>query len=260
MTSNSPRRSGALLHARYTFMPNNLGYCGPDDRGIILDHLHDSKVTPTLLKKLRAFEAAYPFIELIGKATGRNAFDYSVSEAYWIGNGLLDTVPTEDFYSFVHSRLPNRDPEEVRRVFREAGSAVRPHHTFHVMSTFATSIVADGPSLVNEGRRKVEEMVDNCRISWGKVKRVGRDTLVIERRPVKLKGGVFTMADPVVGRVKFDREIAPFGRVKAGDWVSVHWGFACDVITPQQVRNAKRFTDIDVASVNKVLRTMRRVE
>jgi hypothetical protein len=241
-------------------MPNNLGYCGPDDKGTILDHLHDSTVTPALLKKLKGFEAAYPFIELIGRATGRDIFDYSVPEAYWIGNGLLDKVPTEDFYSFAHSRLPNRDPREVKRVFKEAGSAVRPHHTFHVLSTFATSVVSDGPSPASVARKKIEEMVDGCRISWGEVKRVGRDTLIVQTRPVELRGGVFTLGSPASKEIGFDRRIAPFGTVKVGDFVSIHWGFACEILTPLQVRNAERFTRVDIASVNRVLKATRASE
>lgn len=256
MTTDGRLLRGALLHAKHAYMPNSLGYCGPDDRGSILEHLHDSSVTPGLLKQLRAFEAAYPFIELIGRAAGRDAFEYPVPEAYWIGNELLDQVQSKDFYSFTHSRLPGRDPAEVRRVFRSAGATARPHHTFHVMSTYATSSVADGPSLTTEGNRKIQELVDNCRISWGRVKRVGKGTLVVEGRPMKLVDGVFSLDEPVSKTVKFDRGVPPFGAVKPGDWVTVHWNFACDVIKPVQVRNAEKFTMADIATMNRILRAL----
>ena len=88
------------------------------------------------------------------------------------------------------------------------------------------------------------------------MKRVGKDTLTVERMPLELQGGSFSLAKPVTRSIRFDREIPPFGRVKPGDWVSVHWGFACEVLTPQQVRNAKKYTDIDIAGINAVLRAL----
>ena len=255
MTSEERRKRGTLLHAKHAFVPNSLGYCGPDDRGSILEHLHDSTVTPSLVGKLRAFEAAYPFIQLIATCNGKDVFDYPVPEAYWIGNDLLDNVPAENFYTFEHSKMPNRDPEEVRRLFGRAGALARPLHTFHVVSTFATSIVADGPNLTNVATKKVEATVDNCRISWGEVKKVGRSTLVIERQPLKFDGGIFKLAKPVLTAVRFDRQIAPFGGVGPGDLVSTHWGFACEVLTSIQARNARKFTEADIKAVNLVLQS-----
>ena len=96
------RESGVLFHAKHAFMPNFLGYCGPDERGRIQQSLEGGKTDDELVRTLRQFEAAYPFLGLIAKSTGREVFDYAVPEAYWIGNSLLTKVPASDFYRFSH--------------------------------------------------------------------------------------------------------------------------------------------------------------
>lgn len=244
--------SGVLLHAKHAYMPNRLGYCGPDDRGIILQHIEQSKGGEELVSALEGFEAAYPFLRLIAKSTGKEVFDYAVPEAYWIGNPLLDRIPPPEFYRFSHHELAGKDPKEVRRIFGALGNKARPHHTFYVMSTYATSSVADGPSLSVEGRKKVEGLIDNCRISWGKVKRVGNKELDVTYRPVLVEDGRFCLSKPVIRRVSYDPEIRSFAGVKAGDWVTMHWGYACEVITKRQLRNIAKYTELDIEAVNSI--------
>ncbi len=244
---------GLLLHAKHAYMPNSLGYCGPDDRGRILQHLEDSRGGEDLVKTLKGFEAAYPFLRLIARSTGKGVFDYSVPEAYWIGNSLLDRVPTPEFYRFSHHDLVGKDPAEVKRIFKTTGASARPHHSFYVMSTYATSSVADGPNLSVDGRKKVQGMIDSCRISWGEVKEVHGKKLKVEYRPIEVEDGKLRLSKPAVKRVDFNPEVRSFAGVKPGDWVTLHWDYACEVITPRQLRNIARFTDMDIRSTNEIL-------
>lgn len=245
---------GVIFHAKHAFMPNSLGYCGPDDRGTILRHLQESKGGEDLVSTLQGFEAAYPFLKLIARETWRKAFDYSVPEAYWIGNSLLDVVKVPEFYRFSHTDLRGKDPAQVRRVFRAVGDGARPHHTFYVMSTFAAPTVKDGQNLLTESSKKVAELVDNCRISWGKVRKVGKDKLAVEYRPVRIEDAKLDLAQPVVRKVGYDRLVRPFGKVREGDFVSIHWGYACDVLSARQVGNIERYTRADIRSANEMLR------
>jgi Family of unknown function (DUF6390) len=244
---------GLLFHAKHAFMPNNLGYCGPDDRGRILLALVRSKGGEKLVSTLKEFEAAYPFLNLIARSTGRDAFDYSVPEAYWIGNGLLDRVPVPEFYTFSHRELNGKDPKEVRKVFRSAGAAARPHHSFYVMSTFASSSVADGPSVENANAKKVSALIDSCRVSWGTVREVGAGELRVEYRPVAIEHGRLKMSAPKMKKVSYNPEVTPFGAVRPGDVVSLHWDYACEVLSARQVRNISKYTLMDLVSVNKML-------
>ena len=248
------KEDGILLHAKHAYMPNSLGYCGPDDRGRILQHLEQSKGGEDLASTLRGFEAAYPFLRLIARSTGRSVFDYAVPEAYWIGNSLLDRVPTPEFYKFSHHELVGKDPAEVKRIFKALGGAARPHHTFYVMSTYATSSVADGPNLSTDGRRKVQGLIDDCRIAWGQVKEVSGRKLKVEYMPVAVEDGRLGLSKPIMRRVDYNPEVKPFANVKTGAWVTLHWNYACEVITPRQIRNIAKYTELDIRSTNEILR------
>lgn len=247
------RDSGIILHAKHAFMPNNLGYCGPDSKGEILRHLQEGSAGEELVGTLKEFEAAYPFLKLIARTTGRQVFDYSVPEAYWIGNGLLKRVPVPDFYAFSHRELKGRDPRKVREVFKALDGGAIPHHTFYVMGTYATSGVADGPNLDNQRERKIAELMDNCRISWGRVKKVGRTELQVEYRPVQLAEGRLALAAPKLKRVEYDPDVRPFASIRAGDVVSIHWSFACDVLNRRQAQNIAKYTAADLTLVNRFL-------
>jgi hypothetical protein len=256
MTDDRNERAGILLHAKHALMPNKLGYCGPDDRGEILRHLQDSETSPKLLKLLKSFDAAYPFINLIGKSTGKDPFDYRVPEAYWIGNDLLAHVSAPDFYTFSHATLKNRKRSEVKKVFKTLGPRAMPHHSFYVMSTYATSSVADGPSASTDSAKKIGALIDNCRISLGRVTKVGRKDLTVSYRPVGLEGGRLEMLAPRTKKVAYESAVRPFGSVKAGDWVSLHWDFACDVLSLTQARNLTKFTSADLAAANELLKRL----
>jgi hydrogenase maturation factor len=246
--------SGILLHAKHAYMPNSLGYCGPDDRGLILRHIEESKGGEDLSATLKGFEAAYPFLRLIARSTGREVYDYRVPEAYWIGNSLLDRVQTPEFYRFSHHELVGKDPKEVKRVFKAVGGRARPHHTFYVMSTYATSSVADGPNLTQDGRRKVQGLIDNCRVSWGQVEEVGRKKLTVRYRPIGVDDGGLALSAPVVRRVDYNPEVRSFSKVKPGDWVTMHWGYACEVVTQRQLKNIAKYTEMDIRATNEILK------
>ena len=247
------REKGIILHAKHAYMPNRLGYCGPDEKGKIRQELEEGRIDEELVRSLEKFEAAYPFLKLIARSTGNHVFDYAVPEAYWIGNSLLERVPVPEFYAFSHRELKGRDPGEVREVFRELDGSALPHHTFYVMSTYATSSAAGGPNLTNESGRKLAELIDNCRISWGRVRKVEGKELQVEARPLQLVDGRFRLASPTLKRVQYNPQVRPFGSVKPGDVVSLHWNYACDVLNDRQSRNVAKYTAADLSLVNRFL-------
>ena len=244
---------GILFHAKYAFMPNTLGYCGPDAKGVILEGLEGGRSRRDMVSSLQKFEAAYPFLKLIARNTGREVFDYEVPEAYWIGNELLDRVPAPDFYSFSHRELEGKDHEEVRRLFRKLDGNARPHHSFYVMSTYAASGHNDGPSIANESEKKIAGLIDNCRISWGKVIEVGKGELRVRHRPLVITEGRLTLGGPSMRRVRYNSAVKPFGTVRKGDVVSLHWGYACDVLSATQALNIAKYTRSDLRQVNRFL-------
>lgn len=247
------KKSGVLFHAKHAYMPNNLGYCGPDENGRIREELENGGSGDGLVETLQKFEAAYPFLQLISRSTGREAFDYAVPEAYWIGNSLLERVAVPEYYRFSHRELMGRDPRKVKEFFRALGGAALPHHTFYVLGTFVAPPFTDGRSLSNEAQKKILESMDSCRISWGRVTRVGREELEVIARPLELKEGRLALAPPKVKRVRYNPLVEPFRTIREGDVVSLHWSYACDLLTKRQQANISRYTGADIGLINRLL-------
>ena len=252
--SRQTKYPGVFLHAKHAYMPNNLGYCGPDERGMILEHLHDSKVDEELLGMLKRFEAAYPFLKMIAKSTGREPFDYRVAEAYWIGNSLLDHVQTKDFFEFAHQGLGKIRKDEAKLLFSKSGALARPHHTFYVLGMYTRN----QGELVGDG--KLLQLMDSCRISWGKVASLDGKRMIVEYTPLRVKDGLLELSTPVRKQVSYDSQIPSFSKVREGDWVSLHWDFACERLTQRQLQNLRNYTLADIKGTNSFVKTLRRQE
>lgn len=245
---------GELLHAKHALQPNSLGYCGPDDNRTILEHLHESTTSDRLTSTLRRFESAYPFVRMIAKSTGRQPFDREVTEAYWIGNSLLDRVDPSEFYQFTRQSLsPSRrsagkmdgpSNDYAKSLFKRLGSMAKPHHTFYVLGMFARSSIKSG----SEG--KLLELMDSCRISWGKVTEVGKVTLKVERPALSMEGHRISLSLPQRKEVRYDPQIPAFANVKRGDWVSIHWNFASEKLRSVQLANLRKYTALDIDATN----------
>ena len=85
--------------------------------------------------------------------------------------------------------------------------------------------------------------IDECRISWGKVKKINKGSAIIEYHPL-----IFNNDKLILGEV-IDREVitsfADKGFVKdlkIGDIVTIHWGFVCEEINKAQLINLQKYT------------------
>ncbi len=249
--------SGALFHAKHAFMPNKLGYCGPDDRGMILDRLRESTVDDRLVATLKNFEAAYPFIRLIGKSNQRDPFDLKVADAYWIGNKLLSNVSPKAFYNFALEDLRKKNGEEIRSLFLALRDKAIPHHTFYVIST-TMSIISDFHHTSGANPNKLSETMDNCRISWGEATKIERDQLKIRYRPLRFEDGWLSLGPMKTKTIEYDRSVSPFDKIAVGDYVSIHWNFACEILSETQLRNIQNYTKKDIQAVNVFLEATKR--
>ena len=251
-------KNGILFHAKHAYMPNVLGYCGPEERGRILKGIEEGKAGDDLVTTLKEFEAAYPFLKLIARNNGKEAFDYSVPEAYWIGNSLLERVPASDFHGFAQRELKGMGNERARTVLKGLHGPALPHHSFYVMSTYAVAGSGNGPDLTNEASKKIAALIDSCRISWGTVAEVGSEDLRVKLKPIVIDDGRLALGRPVLRRVKYNADVNPFGAVNRGDIVSIHWNYACEVLSPRQAKNISRFTEVDLSLVNRFLESRER--
>jgi hypothetical protein len=248
---------GLLLHTKHALKPNSLGYCGPDENQILLQHLYDSSTSDRLVSTLTRFEAAYPFVRMIAKATGRPAFDQKVTEAYWIGNSLLDKVSPSDFFRFAQHDLSSSrmragkndgiKKQDTRSLFKELGTLAKPHHTFYVLGMYARSSIKSG------SENKLLELMDSCRVSWGRVVQVKKTSLVVERPSLALNKDHLSLTQSKKKEIHYDPRIPPFSNIHRGDWVSVHWNFASEKLKQYQLKNLKRYTALDIKAANRLV-------
>ncbi len=239
-------REGALLAARFSFMPNRLGYCGPEENRAMLQYVADGHSDRGLERILARFAGAFPYYAFIAAANGiPDPFDVRVIEAYWIGNALLERVEAADLRRHLEERFSARFPARLlRSVLGQAPAGARPHHNFHVFSM-----------PVRTGHYEVPHnlaTMDACRISWGRVVAEHGDALLIERRPLALAGDEVVLGDrePCSVFRRFNGTALAAG-VRAGDVVAVHWGCACHRLSPAQYRQLVRYTRHHLALANQ---------
>ena len=245
--SAAPGVSGTTRFVRYAFMPNRLQYCGGDDNRTILEYaVADTREAP-LDRLLRKFTGALPYLALIARRNGiADPFDERVVEAYWIGNELLDRVEAVELYDHLKERYGRElSARTMDRVAAKAPAGARPHHSFHVFDVWRQT---------ERGRNEVLATLDSCRISWGTVAAVEPLELVVDRAPIVFREGKLALGEPQRERVTrmlegrgFVEDVAP------GDVISIHWSWACEVLTGPQQRSLERYTRLHLGLANQTI-------
>lgn len=238
--------AGSLRFIRYGFMPNQLRYCGGDDHRTLFEYGVHNVIDGDLDPLLRAFTGALPYLQLIARVNAiSDPFDARVVEAYWIGNDLLDHVEVRQLYDALLERFGTQLQGRTRDwVLGKAPAGARPHHNFHVF---------DVHSRVGELGHSLHTM-DQCRVSWGRVLRVEGAELVVERQPLILHEDKLALGLPLPTHVL--RQVDGHGFADAaapGDWVSLHWDWVCETLTPRQHANLSRYTHDHLRLANQTL-------
>jgi hypothetical protein len=250
---SSPHRppSGPTLFARYAFGPNRLGYCGSD----AVDELYagatvvrDDRVLRELAK---TFEGAWPYLELIARANGMpDPLDRRVVEAYWLGNSLLDRVSPRLMADSLATRFrPRLRASTWHWLGEKAGTGGVPVHAFHVLDVFPrVGLLRSGST---DGALQV---MDACRIRWGRVLERDGDSLVVKAVPLTMIDGRLSLGAPRAERVEAWRDGAAFvDGVEAGDAVAIHWSWACDRLTPARLGDLVWWTKRQIGVANATI-------
>lgn len=235
--------------ARYAFMPNKLNFCGPDKNRDLFEYCHSQKVDQGLKLILKEFQVLYPYLKLIAHSNQiKDLFDERVIEAYWIGSQLLENIGKSRLYNHLidEQQLKKKlNKKLLKKVINKISLDAKPHHNFHVLSVWKRTGHLDVMHTLNS--------MDLCRISWGKVKGVNKADLKVEYQPLILKNDRLSLGKHILEKVNY--RIGDKGFIekpKKGDWISMHWGFACEVLSDWQVANLKKYTleNIDLANLS----------
>lgn len=233
----SKRYAGIELQARYSSIPNSLGYCGPSTfQNIYSKFLRGRVKIKDVERELKKFIIPFQYLKLIAKANNRKPWDYDVIEAFWLGNKLLENITYEQLKILIQrdlvkvglgkgraSKLINKMPKIV------------PNHCFHVLFVqFITNKV-----------KKTIKNFDNCHVGWGRV-------LSIKPALLKLKYTRLTRKDSkylLTQKTKTVRR-SLLKNVKKGDTVTTHWNTAIQKITDRQLKNLKKYTLWNIDRLN----------
>lgn len=234
--------------SRYAFGPNRLHYCGPDRNSQMLEQIKDDVVDVELMEILSKFETLYPYLCHIAEANHiNNPLDDRVVEAYWIGNTLLDRVDRHVFYRHLVENLRLKDKlgsKSFSVIEDKISYGALPHHSFHVFDVWKRN---------GDSEHTLEDM-DQCRVSWGEIIRIGGPFIEAKVAPLMFECNTLVFGAPVVRsyvrQLESDYEIE---QLKPGDHISIHWGVICEKLTLRQVANLRKYTLHHLALANQTL-------
>jgi Family of unknown function (DUF6390) len=239
---------GPLLFARYAFGPNRLGYCGPEDATELFEAAVDGWHESDLRGLARQFDGAWPYLQLIARETGYpDPLHRDVVEAYWLGSDLLDHVRAGALGASLDDRFRKRVRSDAWRwLAAKPADGAKPVHAFHVLDVFPRTGL-----LRSEKADNLLEVIDCCRIRWGRVVSVEGDWLVVSVVPVVLEGGRLVLGGPRVERVQAWRDGAGFvADITPGNVVSIHWSWACDRLDDRRLANLVAWTRTQIKVAN----------
>lgn len=235
--------SGLKLSTLYGFWPHRLGYCGPQEKiatQLLFDYLSGKEVSEEKVRKiLKEFKGAYSYYKLIAESNNvEDPFDEKVVKAYWIGNELLEKVSLDSLKKMIVKEFsgPGFLPQELaEEKAKEVPTSSKPHHSFHVLIIGSVS-----------GRIALQgNLIDVCRVSWGKVKEIKGDSVAVEYQPLSDK---LQLVEVIEKEVAWEKAFLP--QLKAGDWVSIHWNHLIQIINEEDLANLKKYTQITLDSLN----------
>ena len=236
---------GPQLFAHYSFMPNRLTYCGGEDSQALFDYCIAGASDGGLVELLKNFAGALPYMRLIARSNLiADPFDIRVVEAYWLGNDLLQGVEANQMYADLRERFSRHlNARNLDLVLGKAPQGARPHHCFHVIEVCPRN-----------GWPQTLHFMDNCRVSWGQVITVYEGTLTAQVSRLSLQGNNLVLGNPEPHVI--NRQIDGQGfvdEVKPGDWISIHWGWACQILSHMQASNLEKWTRYHLALANQTL-------
>lgn len=238
--------AGPLLFARYAYPPNALGLCGADDTRTLLEYGAAGASDGGLAELARTFDGAWPYLRLIADANRvADPLDPRVVEAYWVGNELLDAVTPAVLARHVEDRFRGRIGRSWTAVVDAVAAGAVPHHAFHVFAVYPWL------GLLRTGA--VDEplhVLESCRVTPALVERVDGDTIRALARPLSWTGTSLELGSWAPREVRWRSDGLALVAPRAGDWISVHWDFACDRLAPGAAATLDRANRRALAAAN----------
>lgn len=261
---------GTELAARFSYITNSLGFCGPDKASSkFLHYIKDHSNRKEVESALKRFEGLLPYLSTIAEKTGKNLLDFDVIEAYWLGNELLEKFDNNDMKNIIKKLISRGLPSSIgNELIKNLPAGFIPHHDFNVFYV--------GVGRTTGSVETTLQNMDNCRIGWGKVIEVQPRELIVATQALKKKenkgeiknkkenveqnAGKFYLGEEETKNIVYLPEMLP--DVKKGEHVALHWGFAPLVLEKYQLNNLKKYNKkiLDVMNNTFTLRMSRYIK
>jgi hypothetical protein len=242
-----PPAAGARLFARYAYSPNRLGYCGPAESAALFELAVTGATDADVTGIARRFSGAWPYAVLLAEMAGiAHPLDEAVMRAYWTGGDLLDRVDTAAYGRELIARLGVSAGQYWTHLTADLLPEVAPTHGFHVFGVYPWSRLLPG------GRAEAAlQVLDSCRISWGRVVAVHGDHATVRSPRLTWNGCRLGLSEPRERRVRlmvdgrgFVADAAP------GDRLATHWDWVCDRLSRAQLAELEHRTLGQLAVTN----------
>ena len=195
------------------------------------------------------FEGAWPYLQLIAGCNNiAEPLDSRVVEAYWVGNELVNRVPPSALAASLDERFGRRAGRRFGPLVSAVPAGGIPQHSFHVFAVYPwlglLRAGTEGPAL---------EVLDRCRIRWGRVESVDGDLVWVRSRALTLEGSRLVLGPEALERARRSLDGAGFTvDLKPGDTVSLHWDWVCDRLSSGALRWLRACTRRNLDAVNSL--------
>lgn len=240
--------TGLSLACRFSYPPNSLSLCGPDKQHDLAWYAATRQPDRGTIEILRQFSTLYPYLCLIAGENGlRDPFDRRVIEAYWIGNTLLEHVPTRKFVHHLTDNLAIRKQKKRKHLnllLENVALDGFPHHAFHVLNVYRRTGHLPIPHTV--------ETMDACLVNWGTVTTISCGSITVRTKPLMQQGDLLRFGNPLERTLFLQGSPDQAAeKVHIGDAVSYHWGYFCQRLSQRQLNNLRGFTNRALRLANR---------
>jgi hypothetical protein len=242
--------SGLCLCSRFSYPPNSFSLCGPDKQKDLQWYTSFQQPDKGTKEILMQFSTLYPYLSFIAYENNiHDQFDIRVIEAYWIGNSLLENISQRKFAIHLSDTLGLKrkvNQKQITSLLEKIQQGALPFHAFHVLNVYKRTGSLDILHTI--------QSMDACIINWGKVKKISKKNITISTRPVtvhkqKLVFGPVRLRDLLT---QGDNDVLA-KRIVVGDWVSYHWGYFCQILNSEQLKNLIYYTRLSMQLADSII-------
>ena len=221
---------GAVLFARYSYAPNELGYCGPAETRALFELGVTGHSDADIVSIARRFSGAWPYAVFLADLAGsRDPLDEAIMRAYWTGSALLAEIDNARFGTRLLELIGSEAGSYWGHLTAELLPEAAPTHAFHVFGVYPWT------RLLPEIPEHALHVLDNCRVRWGEVVAVEGDHVLLRSQHLSWDGQALGLAEPVEELVRAavdGRGFVPDPEV--GDLLALHWDSVCERLTDEQ--------------------------